>query len=87
MSKLQDNGIDSLPYYGEMDAKSRYSNYMKWKNDEVKVIVATAAFSMGIDKANICHTVRYGVPKCLTIWAQELGRAGSDGYPAITTLY
>ena len=35
MSKLQDNGIDSLPYYGEMDAKSRYSNYMKWKNDEI----------------------------------------------------
>ena len=58
MSKLQDNGIDSLPYYGEMDAKSRYSNYTKWKNDEVKVIVATAAFGMGIDKANIHHIVR-----------------------------
>ena len=55
MSKLQDNGIDSLPYYGEMDAKSRYSNYMKWKNDEVKVIVATAAFGMGIDKEDIRH--------------------------------
>jgi len=35
MSKLQDNGIDSLPYYGEMYDKSRYSDYMKSKNDEL----------------------------------------------------
>ena len=76
MSKLQDNGIDSLPYYGEMDAKSRYSNYMKWKNDEIKVIVATSAFGMGIDKEDIRHIVRYGVPESLTSWAQEL--AGMD---------
>ena len=87
MSKLQDNGIDSLPYYGEMDAKARYSNYIKWKNDEVKVIVATAAFGMGIDKANIRHVIRYGVPESLTTWAQELGRAGRDGCPAIATIY
>jgi len=76
MSKLQDNGIDSLPYYGEMDAKSRYSNYMKWKNDEIKVTVATSAFGMGIDKNNIHRVVRYGVPESLTNWAQEL--AGMD---------
>ena len=87
MSKLQDNGIDSLPYYGEMDAKSRYSNYMKWKNDEVKVIVAIAAFGMGIDKEDIRHVVRYGVPESLTSWAQELGRAGRDGHPATATIY
>ena len=87
MSKLQENGIDSLPYYGEMDAKSRYLNYMKWKNDEVKVIVATAAFGMGIDKADIRHIVRYGVPESLTSWAQELGRSGRDGQPATATIY
>ena len=87
MSKLQDYGIDSLPYYGEMDAKSRYSNYMKWKNDEIKVIVATSAFGMGIDKEDIHHIVRYGVPESLTSWAQELGRAGRDGHPATATIY
>ena len=87
MSKLQENGIDSLPYYGEMDSKSRYSNYMKWKNDEVKVIVATAAFGMGIDKEDIRHVVRYGVPESLTTWAQELGRAGRDGHAATATIF
>ena len=87
MSKLLENGIESLPYYGEMDAKTRYSNYMKWKNDDVKVIVATAAFGMGIDKSNIRHVIRYGVPQSLTSWAQELGRAGRDGHPAIATIY
>ena len=87
MSKLQENGIDSLPYYGEMDAKTRYANYMKWKKDEVKVIVATSAFGMGIDKANIRHVIRYGVPESLTSWAQELGRAGRDGHPAKATIY
>ena len=87
MSKLQDNGIDSLPYYGEMHAKSRYSNYMKWKNDEIKIIVATSAFEMGIDKNDIRHIVRYGVPESLTSWVQELGRAGRNGHPATATIY
>ena len=57
------------------------------ENDGVKVIVATAAFGMGIDKANIRHAIRYGVPESLTTWAQELGRAGRDGCPAIATIY
>ena len=77
MSKLQENGIDSLPYYGEMNSKSRYSNYMKWKN----------AFGMGIDKEDIRHVVRYGVPESLTTWAQELGRAGRDGHTATATIF
>ena len=87
MSKLQDNGIDSIPYYGEMDSKSRYSNYMKWKNDEIKIIVATSAFGMGIDKEDIHHIVRHGVPENLTSCAQKLGRAGGDSHPATATIY
>jgi len=65
----------------------RYLNYMKWKNDEVKVVVATAAFGMGIDKADIRHVVRYGVPESLTSWAQKLGRSGRDGQPSTATIY
>jgi len=85
MSKLQENGIDSLPYYGEMDAKARYSNYMKWKHDEIKVIVAKAAFGIGIDKL-LFGMLLGSVPESLTNWAQEQGRAGRDGHPAVITL-
>ena len=74
MSKLQDNGIDLQPYYGEIDTKSRYSNYIKWKNDEIKIIVATSAFGMDINKQDIHHIVRYAVPESLTSWDQELVR-------------
>lgn len=65
MSKLEEQGITSVAYYGELDAKTRYESYMKWKTDEVKVMVATSAFGMGIDKPDIRHIVRYGVPESL----------------------
>ena len=71
-----------------MDSKSRYLNYMKWKNDEIKIIVATSTFGMGIDKEDIHHIVRYGVPESLTSWVQlqELGRAGRNGHPATASI-
>ena len=70
-----------------MDSKSRYSNYTKWKNDEIKIIVVTSAFGMGINKEDIRHIVRYSVPESLTSWAQELGRAGRDGHPVTASIY
>ena len=87
MSKLEEQGISSVAYYGELDAKSRYESYMKWKTDEVKVMVATSAFGMGINKHDIRHIVRYGVPENLCTWAQELGRGGRDGQPATATIF
>ena len=87
MSKLEEQGISSVAHYGELDAKSIYESYMKWKTDEVKVMVATSAFVMGIDKHNIRHIVGYGVPENLCSWAQELGRGGRDGQPATATIF
>ena len=87
MSKLEEQGITSVTYYRELDAKSRYESYMKWKTDEVKVMVATSAFGMGIDKHNIRHIVRYSVPESLCSWAQELGRGGRDGQPATAIIF
>ena len=60
VSKLEEHGINSVAYYGELDQKSRYDSYMKWKTDKVKVMAATSAFGMGIDKQDIRHIVRYG---------------------------
>lgn len=59
MSKLEEHGIDSVPYYGEVDPKSQTESYMRWKSGDVNVMVATTAFGMSI---NTRHIVRYGVP-------------------------
>ena len=50
-------------------------------------MVATSAFGMGINKPDIRHIVRYGVPKNMRSWAQELGRAGRDGLPSRATIF
>ena len=49
-------------------------------------MVATSAFGMGINKPNIRHIIRYGVPENICSWAQELGRAGRDGNPVKATI-
>ena len=87
MSELNNIGIDSVAYYGEMDIRSRCESFDKWKSGEVKVMVATSAFGMGINKPDIRHIIRYGVPENICSWAQELGRAGRDGLPARATIF
>jgi len=59
---------------------------MKWKSGNVNVMVATTAFGMGINKPDIRHIVRYGVPESLCTWAQEFGRGGRDGSGATATI-
>ena len=87
MNELSSHGLDSVAYYGEMDVKSQNESYRKWCNGEVRVMVATSAFGMGINKPDIRHIVRYGVPKNMRSWAQELGRAGRDGLPSRATIF
>lgn len=86
VSALSDLGVEAVGYHGEMDAHSRQVPYTKWKSGEVKIIVATKAFGMGIDKCNIRNVIRYGVPESVLAWAQELGRAGRDGLQACATI-
>ena len=86
VNQLHALGTETVAYHGEMDIKSRDVSYIKWKTDEVKVMVATTAFGMGIDKEDIRHVVRYGVPENLCSWTQELGRAGRDGKVASATV-
>lgn len=87
VSGLAEEGIEAVGYHGEMDSPSRLESYMKWKSSEVKVIVATKAFGMGIDKSDIRHiVVRNGVPESIPSWVQEMGRAGRDGQQSWATI-
>ena len=70
-----------------MDVKSRDESYWKWRTGEVDIIVATSEFGMGVDKCDIKHIVRYGVPDNICNWAQELGRAGRNGERARATIF
>ena len=69
-----------------MDAHSREESYLEWKSGRAQIIVSTKAFGMGINKPDIRHVIRNGVPENILSWAQELGRAGRDGQHACATI-
>jgi ATP-dependent DNA helicase RecQ len=69
-------------YHGRMAARQRAEAQERFMRGEVDVMVATNAFGMGIDKADIRCVVHYGMPGSLEAYYQESGRAGRDGDPA-----
>ena len=86
VSCLDELGIRAVGHHGEMDPPARYESYMNWMTGRVQVIVATKAFGLGINKSDIRHVIRNGVPESMLSWAQELGRAGRDGFQATVTI-
>ncbi len=86
VNSLDDLGIKAVGYHGEMDSGSRYESHKRWKSGNAQIIVATKAFGMGIDKADIRNVIHNGVPENVLSWAQEIGRAGRDGKQACATI-
>ncbi len=75
---LNKNNINATFYHAGLDAKTRDVRQKEWSLGRVKIIVATNAFGMGIDKANVRTVIHYDLPDSIESYFQEAGRAGRD---------
>ena len=87
MRQLDEEGVRALFYHGGLKASERTSIQEQFMSGDAEVIVATSAFGMGIDKADIRFVYHYDVSDSLDSYYQEIGRGGRDGEKAEAVLF
>ncbi len=84
---LANEGFHARAYHAGLDAETRASAQEAFMASTDMIVVATIAFGMGIDKADVRKVIHYDMPKSLEGYSQEIGRAGRDGAPSVVELF
>ena len=84
--ELQQRGYRTAAFHGGLSSKEKSAKLNSWLREDVKIMVATNAFGMGIDKPNVRHVIHLNLPESIESYFQEAGRAGRDNELATATI-
>jgi ATP-dependent DNA helicase RecQ len=84
---LRSRGIDAVRYHGQLRGAERAESHRRFMGGEARVVVATNAFGLGVDKADVRFVAHWNFPESVEAYYQEAGRGGRDGRPARAVLF